>query len=347
MRFAKTILVLLLAGLSIFGGTIAAKDKPQAPSLKLSPPYRQIEFPILSSNEYFRHKWHGEYLVSSGLHASPSNPVVVVNDSSGDIVLEATLWFDGAEGVSVADAAVAPDGSVIVAGGAHRDDGTISNFLAKVSRDGVVKSVVRTSPYVAYYIRPAPDGTVWTLGIERDDQLRGKESAVLRQYSFEKGELTTALDSTTFQAKSAALEIPWYVAFPGGLTVGNHGMTLGFYSERTSEWIMVDLKSHTVVRREITPLSEKIEVTGIAFTDSGDVFASLFAPGEAASLSGLAKLENSQDKTGWVMASGSVSSSAQQARDYPFYKLLGCSGNVLVYRTESYPSTAVAWSPAP
>lgn len=287
-------------------------------------------------------------MVSSGLHASRSNPVVVVNDRNGDIVLNATLWFDDADGVNVTDAAVASDGSVVLSGGAHRKDGTISNFLAKVSRDGIVKSVVQTSPYVAYYIRPTPDGTVWTLGLERDNQFHAKESAVLRQYSFAKGELSTALDSTTFQAKSAAAsDIPWYAGFPGGLTVGNHGETLGFYSARTSEWITVDLKSHSIVRQKITPLSEKIQVTGIAYTDSGNVFASLFAPGEDASLSGLARLESSPDKPSWVMASGSVSSSDQEAGDFPFHQLLGCSGNVLVYRTESYPSNTVAWSLAP
>jgi hypothetical protein len=345
MRFAKTILVLQLAGLSMLVGTTTAKDRPQSASLKLSEPYRQAEFPILSSNEYFRHKWDGKYLVSSGLHASRSNPAVVVNDGSGAIVLNPTLWFDDAEEVSIADAAVASDGTVVFSGGAGRQDGIISNFLAKVSRDGIVKSIVETSPYVAYYIRPAPDGTVWTLGIERDTQLREKEKfSVLRQYSFNKGELTALLESTTFPGKNISA---WHMSFPGGLTIGNHGKALGFYSARTSEWITVDLTSHSIVRRKITPLSEKIQVSGIAYTDSGDVFASLFAPGEDASLSGLAKLQSSPDKASWVMASGSVSSSAQRTGDYSFYKLLGCSGNVLVYQTESYPSTTVAWAPAP
>ena len=348
MRIANIIFVLQLTGLSILDGTAAAKDGPQSASFKLSAPYRQTEFPLLSSNEYFRHKWDGEYLVSSGLNASPSNPVVLVNDRSGDIVLKATLWFDDAEEVNVADAAVASDGSVVLAAGARRQDGTISNFLAKVGRDGSVKSVVQISPYVAYYVRPASDGTVWTLGRERDSQLHGKESPVLRQYSFEKGQLATALDSATFRAKNAAAsDIAWYAGFPGGLTVGNHGKTLGFYSARSSEWITVDLNSHAIVRQEITPLPAKIEVTGVAYTDSGEVFASVFAPGETASVSGLAKLKSSPDKASWVMVSGSAASSSQEAGDHPLYQLLGCSGSALVYRTENYPSNIVAWSPAP
>jgi hypothetical protein len=332
---------------NVNSGTVA-KDGPKSADLKLSTPSRQAEFPILSSNDYFRHKWDGRYLVSSGLIASQSTPVAVVNDGSGDLVFDATLWFNDAEEVSVADAAVASDGSVVLAGGAHRKDGTISNFLAKVGRDGTVKSVVQTSPYVAYYVRPAPDGSVWTLGRERDSQLRGKDSAVLRQYSFEKGELTAALDSTTFRAKSAAAsDVAWYAGFPGGMTIGNHGKTLGFYSARASEWITVDLKTHAIIRQAVPLLPAKVEVTGVAYTDSGEVFASLYAPGETASMSGLAKLDSSGEKASWVMVSGSVGSSDQRAADHPFYQLLGCSGNVLVYRTENYPSTEVAWSLAP
>jgi hypothetical protein len=348
MRFAKIIVALQLAGLSVLSMTAAPKDGAQSASLKLYSPSRQAAFSILSSNEYFRHKWDGQYLVSSGLVASRSNPIVEVDDLNGDTVASTTLWFNNAEEVNIADAAVASDGSVVVAAGARRKDGTISNFLAKVGRDGMVKSVVQTSPYVAYYVRPSPDGTVWTLGRERDSQLRGKESAVLRQYSFEKGELTTALDSKTFLAKSAsASDIPWYASFPGGITVANHGETLGFYSARTSEWITVDLNSRAIVRQAIAPLPAKVEVTGVAYTDSGEVFASVFAPGDAVSLSGLAKLQRSPDKASWVMVDGSAASSAQEAGDHPFYELLGCSGNALVYRTEKYPSTEVAWSPAP
>jgi hypothetical protein len=347
MTFTKIAFVLQLAGLCLLVGTSAAKDAPQSSSLRLQPPSRQAEFPILSSNEYFRHKWDGKYLVSSGLHASPSSPVVAVNDRNGGTVLNLALWFDDAEEVSVADAAVTSEGSVVIAGGARRQDGTISNFVAKVGRDGVVKSVVQTSPYVAYYVSPAPDGTVWTLGLERDGQLRGKESAVLRRYSFEKGQLLAALDSTTLPATGAALDTPWYAAFPGGLTVGNHGRTLGFYSARTSEWISVDLKSHAITRLKIAPLSEKIEITGLAYTDSGEVFASLSMPGETGSLSGLAKLDRSQDKAGWLMVSGTVSSSAHAVGDYPFHQLLGCTGDTLVYQSMRYPSFTMAWSPAP
>ena len=348
MRCAKTIIALQLVGLAVLGGTTAASEKPQSANIELRAPYRQTEFSILSSNDYFRHKWDGQHLVSSGLVASQSNPVVVVSDRNGNIVGNATLWFDDAEEVNVADAAVAQDGSIVLVGGARRHDGTISNFLAKMGRDGFVKSVVQTSPYVAYYVRPAPDGTVWTLGRERDSQLRGKESAVLRQYSFEKGELIAALDSKTFQTKSAiASDVAWYAGCPGGIMLGNHGKMLGFYSARSSEWITVDLSSHAIVRQEIIPPPAKVEIPGVAYTNSGDVFSSLFAPGDRASMSGLAKLKISPTQASWVMVSGSVASSTDDSGDHPFHQLLGCSGDILVYQTASHPSTTVAWSPAP
>jgi hypothetical protein len=337
-----TYLLLTTSALSQSSGTIQPT---------LAPRSHEAEFPVLSSQEYVRHRWQGDYLVSTGLHASPSVPVVVLHDRSGHAVFNGTVWFENAREVELSDGALAPDGSLVVAGGARNADGTIANFIAKLTRDGVITNVVQTSPYVAYYLQAAPDGTVWTLGLERDANLHQKKDfAVLRQYSFEKGKLAEMLSSRTFSEtlSQGSSQAPWYASFPGGVMLGNKNQSIGFYSARTAEWIELDLRTHEIARHKLDPLRPGVEVTGVAYTDSGKVFASLIASGQAASLSGLAELTaKSPSVSQWTMVGQTVSKSNALGDPPTFSSLLGSAGSQLVYRTESYPSTTVAWSKEP
>ncbi len=316
---------------------------------KLGARTSQSEFAVLSSTDYVRHHWEGNSLISSGINASPSNPVVVVHDDHGTLVAAAVVWFPDAKQVSVADAAVDSEGRIVVSGGAVRADGSVANFIARVGNNGRVEQVIQTNPYLAYYLRPASDGTVWTLGVERNAQSVGsKEFRVLRQFSFAQGTVFTALDSTSLPQPATKQDaVPWYGSFPGGMHIANHGQTLGFYSARTSEWIAIDLQSHAVMRQTLARPASGVEVTGVAFTDSGKVFASLRTPGDEKALNGLAELTLQKGQPGrWTMVSGAVSQS-DSTGDRAFAFLLGESGNQLVYRPDRFPSETVAWVAEP
>jgi hypothetical protein len=115
---------------------------------------------------------------------------VALYDRDGHVVREGIVWFKDANSVSITDAAVNRAGNLVVSGGIENQAGAIANFIASIGTDGRLSQVIRTTPFVPIYVCAAEDGTVWSYGMDRDEEGKGIEKSLrLRQYSFEKGQL--------------------------------------------------------------------------------------------------------------------------------------------------------------
>jgi hypothetical protein len=186
--------ILLVSVLTTLG---ASAQGPRSASGSLSEPLRQASIPglIQTWNRY----WDKDYLVSwgslDGWEASPTQPSVVLYDRDGHIAREGIVWLKDARSVSIADVAINRAGDLVVNGGTENEAGTIANFIAAVGKDGHLGKIIRTTPFMPIYICAAEDGTVWSYGIDRDEDGRGIEASLrLRQFSFDKGQIRAMLD---------------------------------------------------------------------------------------------------------------------------------------------------------
>jgi hypothetical protein len=199
VKFVASLLILLPPALI---APCLAGQSAAPPSWKLSEPLHQASVPGLLHT--WNRIWDKSYLVSWGSHgswdASPSEPAVVLYDRDGHVAREGIVWFKDAYRVSVSDVAVNKAGDLVVSGGTENGAGVIANYIAAVGKDGHLGQVIRTTPFMPIYICAAEDGTVWSFGIDRDDEGRGKEESLrLRQFSFGKGQTKAMLDVSALE----------------------------------------------------------------------------------------------------------------------------------------------------
>jgi hypothetical protein len=97
------------------------------------------------------------------------SPVVHVFDAEGNYVRSAPFSLDGANWLLVRGYSYGPDGSIALCGQAKDARGRVGHFLAILPPDpSAPAKVVRTFPYSPASLAIAPDGTIWTMGVEYD-----------------------------------------------------------------------------------------------------------------------------------------------------------------------------------
>jgi len=295
-------------------------------------------------NELTDTHWSGDSLVVYERVVSGYAHAISVYGRDGKQKFGVPFSIDGAADIHISDAALAADGSVVVAAGSRGKDDTISNFIAHIGKDGKLLDIVRTTPYVVRMVCPIADGTVWTAGFERDEKLRSvKQYEILRQYSFKTGLVASALD-----ASKMAHPADWPMYFPVGMYPWETALratskTLGFYSGPSNEWITLDLTTHEVRREPVKALGKGEQLTGFAMTESGQVFASIEVAGKNPSLGLFELVADQSGVRSWLPVRGTLRT-ADAAGDLTFTRLLGSTGNQIVYFPEAYPSTTVHWS---
>jgi hypothetical protein len=313
---------------------------PQQPNAELtarhlSEPYRIASFPASVGFNAHWPTWAHGYLAQLSEVDFPLD--LAVYDRSGKQVSQAHISIPGATQMWLVAAAPTSGGGAIVSGHAAIDPG-ITFFLAETSVSGGVVSAVRTETFLATRICKASDGTVWTLG--RDGK---KESAhegdypLVRQYSFEKGLLHSYLSRSL-------VDFHHQGATGGGegpngtfLVCGKDRISL--YLNETNEYFEIDPARESLERWEMAmaPLAGA-RVTGLAVTDKGRVYASLFEVQEESETKthGLFELraEPSASVGRWIVVNGTLNSQPQ-AEDAPkgsFFRLWGADNEDLVIR---------------
>lgn len=321
-------MLILLALVSIASRLLGQSAKPA--SGLLSEPSHQASIPGLMQT--WNRLWDKDYLVSWGSvgssEGSPSEPSVVLYDRDGHITREGIVWLKDAHRVGIADVAVSRAGGLIVAGGTENGAGTIANFIASVGKDGHLNPVIRTTPFMPVYICAAEDGTVWSYGIDRDQDGKGvEESLRLRQFSFEKGQIRAILDVSKLNSAGWTLTRGRYT---GEISLRCNSQKLVLYNAGSGELLEFDFSTNKLKVDKIKPLPspEEMRIRGFAMTDSGDVFVSLVDRNTTPARVGLFRLEFDENGLGsWVPVKNTIA-------DYlhgPIDMLLGSDGASLVY----------------
>jgi hypothetical protein len=312
------------------------------PSGSLSEPSRQASISGLLHT--WNRIWDKGYLVSWGSigshEANPAEPAVALYDRDGHLAREAIVWFKDASRVTILDAAVNRAGNLVVAGESTSQAGVIAHFIASVGNDGRLSQVIRTTPFLPIYLCAAEDGTVWSYGIDRDEEGRGVEQSLrLRQYSFDKGQLRAMLDVSTLNASGWTLTQGRY---PGEISLRCNSQKVGLYNGRSGEWVEFDFAADKLKVAKVEPLPspQAMRITGFALTEAGDVLVSLHDRSGSPPRSGLFRLEF--DSTGlgsWIPVKNAV---GPYLHGGPIERLLGADGPDLVY-TRDLEGTAY-WS---
>jgi hypothetical protein len=230
-------------------------------------------------------------------------------------------------------------GNLVVAGGTENQADVIANFIASIGNDGRVSRVIRTTPFLPIYVCAAEDGTVWSYGFDRDEEGKRVESSLmLRQYSFDKGQLRAMADKSTLNSSGWSLDRGRY---PGDISLRCTSREVGLYNGSSGEWVQFDIAADKLRVEKVDPLPQpkEMRITGFALTEAGDVFVSLHGSSSDPPRSGLFRLEFNGAGVGlWVPVKNTVAAYLHG----PIERLLGTDGTDLIY-TRDFDGTAY-WS---
>jgi hypothetical protein len=313
---------------------------PQLPNSEsaarhLSEPYRIASFPASVWFDARSPTWAHGYFARLSEGDFPAG--LTVYDRSGKQVSQAYISIPGGTQLWLVGAVPTSDGGAIASGQIAIDDGT-TYFLAETSTSGGVVSTLRTKTFLATRMCKASDDTVWTLGRdpEKESEHEG-DYPLVRQYSFEKGLLHSYLSRSSVNFRYE------------GATGGGEGLSgtflvcgkerISLYLNETNEYLEIDPSGGSLKRWEmaVAPIAGA-RVTGLAVTDKGRVYASLFAIEEESDTKthGLFELraEPNASVGKWIVVNGTLNSQPrlEDAPKGSFFRLWGADNEDLVIR---------------
>jgi len=322
------------------------QQNPQPPSqgqqlptpIGFSSPHYQAEFTPLIANGVRLASWSNGYLVGFGAAGGAMKEPVTVYDKTGKWLFQNWLTFEGATMIYGHDATATNSGTAIVAASALSSDGAMADMIVEVGKGGMQRAI-RTSPFRVLKLCVTDEGTVWAYGQEMTDDDRAERRArypMLREYSFDKGELRSALDRATVHVPK---EVPLEGA-RGEVQMRCSPGKVVLVQGVTSELIEYDLAASKLIRWPITPLPQTFYINGAAVTDSGEIYVSTFRPGQNAQTGILHLHVSSSGKVDWTPLT------IEPPTGGNFFLLLGNDGEDLVYaRGRAAPT--LFWSRAP
>jgi hypothetical protein len=301
----------------------------------LTEPFRVASFPESVWVDARWPTWGHGYFARLTLGDFPAG--LEVYDKNGKLVSQTYVSIPGATQLWLIGAAPTGNGGAIASGQFTTDEET-SYFLAETSTSGGVVSTVHTETYLTARMCRAADGTIWTLGRdsvkESEHQL---DYEIVRQYNFEKGLMHSYVprSSVNFQSEGAT-----------GTGEGENGAFLvcgrdriSVFLNETNEYFEIDPSKEILKRWKIamSPLDGG-RVTGLAVTDAGRVYASLFEIKDDVDTKthGLFELQvDTKASVGrWTLVSGTLNSQSrlEDAPKGSFFRLWGADGDALVIR---------------
>lgn len=313
---------------------IRAQDPGRGDAGHLSEPHHELWAPEVFRTSGRQPSWTHGYLAQFTGDVTPGNPNAYVYDRQGKIASQARFWFPRIVRITLLDAIATAEGGVIASGTAVTDEGGSFSFLGKTDSSGVLISHLEIQKFMGR-VCEASDGTIWTYGYEV-----GKESendhnyALVQQYSFEKGLLNSYLSR-----ESVALQ--QHAAVGGG---GPNGAFLvcskdriSLYMNQTNEYVEIEPSTQKLQRwkMDMSPL-ERAAVTGLAATEDGHVYASLYEVDDTTQTKthGLFELRAERGKVSasWVPVAGTLNAhrEGEVVPKDAFYRLWGAEGNDLI-----------------
>jgi hypothetical protein len=333
-RFLAKVAI-LVALTSVPSRISSRQSNSQVTQLRLAEPFRAASFP---ASVWFDARWptwaHG-YFARLTLGDFPAG--LEVYDKNGKLVSQTYVSIPGATQLWLIGAVPSGNGGAIASGQFTTDEET-SYFLAETSTSGGVVSTVHTETYLAARMCRAADGSIWTLGRDSvKESERRLDYEIVRQYSFEKGLLHSYVprSSVNFQSEGAS-----------GAGEGEAGAFLvcgkdriSVFLNETKEYFEIDPSKEILKRWKIamSPLDGG-RVTGLAVTDAGRVYGSLFEIKDDVDTKthGLFELQvDTKASTGrWTPVTGTLNTQLrlEDAPKGSFFRVWGADGDALVIR---------------
>jgi hypothetical protein len=109
--------------------------------------------------------WTGGALVSIE-NNNTGRPIIRVFDETGQETLPIYFSISGAQTVQVAGVSRGSDGTCALAGWTTDREGHRKGFLTWVGSDRRTIQTAQPAPYSPFLATLAPDGTIWTVGLE-------------------------------------------------------------------------------------------------------------------------------------------------------------------------------------
>ncbi len=186
-------------------------------------------------------------------------------DDAGVPAAITKLVLPEATAVVVRDVAVSPSGDFVVAASAQNGAGSLSSVIAWTDRQGRLIRAVRTSPFAAFLVTFASDGTLWAAGRVHDELFRDTpHHDVIRVYDQQGRFIRSLLPSESFAASK------WHPARGSYLVSGKD--RIGLFSASTSEWVEMRLSGEVLGRWKIAPPPEGTTLMGAGLTSSGTLY---------------------------------------------------------------------------
>jgi hypothetical protein len=347
--------MLLSLATAITGQALPRADYTAASAGRLSEPFHSAaSLEALPSNGRAPN-WNHGYLAHIKGNGTPGSAGVEVYDKDGKHVNDARIWFPEVVEALLIDAVPLEGGGVLASGYAFTDEGIV-NFVAKADVSGNVTGVVKTGPFWPARICEQPDGTVWVFGRDpqkesanhdlinnADDEPDGNDYLLLRQYSFEAGLLHSYLSRDSVALRRHAIA-------GGGGSQGSYmdcgKKIVSLYMNQTDEFVQVDAAKESLQRwkMDMSPITNG-KVTGLGVTESGRIYASLYALKADIKVHGLFELQAEPGKPmgSWIPVAGTLNShrEGEIVPQNTFWRLWGADGESLVIGRQYDPS--VSW----
>jgi len=256
-------LCLLAGGLKLYSQS-ATKNHAQ-----ISKAYQQRVFDTPYGNQ---RRWSKNALISFRQYGKSQKEKILVYDQTGALNRRATVSLPDAGVISVSDATLNGDGLLLASGGTRDTKGRVAHFIAQLNETGQVGRVIRTTPFMARKICVAKDdGTVWAYG---GDQGTVRDSAVLEQYSFDKGLLKALFPRTELGREWVGLD----GGSPEQIHLACTAQKVVVFNAVSDVLLEYDLSTDQATSRKVSPLPGRRDllVTGFCLTDDGLILVSLY-----------------------------------------------------------------------
>ncbi len=212
-------------------------------------------------------QWDGERLLGY-VNNHTNGPVIYAIDRDGRRD-EMLFTFQDAGRINLYGIAGSRDGEVAVIGSAFTADSRGTSFFARISPDRKRQIVTRVWPYCPGAVTLAADGTLWTIGLLKDDEnTRVLERYVLRRFD-RSGKLIT---STTLSVKGRE-QVPMSHLRASLDRVG--------WFTLSNEYLEFSLDGSEVGRYDGPDGATERDITGIALGDRDDIVIGWFGKGKA------------------------------------------------------------------
>lgn len=276
--------------------------------------------------------WSGNALLSIEGNLSAS-PRIWVFDGEGRQLAQIVVNISNANSVEVRAAAHGLDGMTGLCGAANDAEGHRAGFIALASADGALKSVIRTEPYSPTAIAIAPDGSIWTKGVEYlpiERKPSKTQNGILRHFDKSGKLMASFLPQSDFTPRELFAGVD-QIAVGANRAGWSNGTGEGAYFEVVNGRV----ERYPMVKREATEAEKIPGVPMQSYQISGLTIATDDRTFVTSSVNTKNPILFTLDRPGreWHPVK------LPEGGDPPLTNwLLGGSGNLLVFRTKQQPS---------